>query len=178
MDVPTTIGSMTPKQQCLHDRRLELHYARCSQRQPADYRAIRQPDDLRPDGLGGESDGERVGGGFAGPFRRRQRRPASLTLSSSCWELVLNGIDNYSGGTVVEAGTLEVTTAGAIPNGSSLTTVGCVLLIFDSAVKPASPVEASAASVNAVPEPGTLGLLAVGALGLLGYGWRRRGAKT
>ncbi len=101
-----------------------------------------------------------------------------LILDNPAAQLILSGENNsYTGGTYVEAGTLEITSAGAIPNGSSLSIGAGAALIFDSALS-ASPVEASAGAVNAVPEPGTLGLLAGGALGLLGYGWRRRGTKA
>ena len=82
-------------------------------------------------------------------------------------ELTLAGIGDYTGGTTVSGGTLDVASADAIPEGSSLT-VGDA-----SAFSIASP----GAALTVVPEPGTLALLASGLLAGLA-GWRRRGAMT
>ena len=45
----------------------------------------------------------------------------SLTMSGAGGELILSGSDMYTGGTSVTAGMLEVTTAAALPDGTSLT---------------------------------------------------------
>jgi autotransporter-associated beta strand protein len=84
--------------------------------------------------------------------------------------LVLSGSNSYDGGTYVEAGTLEVTAADSLPNGSSLT-IGANASSLFGASQQATPV---VSDLRAVPEPGTLGLLAGGALSLIGYGWRTR----
>ena len=93
----------------------------------------------------------------------------SLTLDGDgSGELVLSGTNNtYGGGTNVLDGTLVVASAGALLDGSSLT-VGADALAL-GAVVPA----AAAERIAAVPEPGTLALLAVAAL-LCGLAWRRR----
>ena len=77
--------------------------------------------------------------------------------------LILSGENDYTGGTFVSAGTLNVTSAGALPSGSSLTVGAGGALLF------ASP----AGSPQAVPEPSTLALFAVGIVLLAGYRrWR------
>jgi hypothetical protein len=87
--------------------------------------------------------------------------------------LTLTGTDTYSGGTTVSGnGTLIVTNNQAIADGTSLT-VGDASF-FPAAVVPA-PVAASAA-VAAVPEPGTLAILAVFGLGATMMYRRRRRA--
>ena len=73
--------------------------------------------------------------------------------------LVLAGSDSY-GGTTVDAGTLVITSAFALPDGTSLTVGAGGTFIFDPS-QVAAPVVGSAA-VAAVPEPGTLALLLVG----------------
>ncbi len=99
----------------------------------------------------------------------------SLTLDNPAALLILSGSSNsYTGGTYVEAGTLEITSAGAVPGGTSLTVGNGGAFVFDPSLA-AAPVANSAAAA-AVPEPGTLVLLAAGALGLLGYGLRRHRA--
>ena len=98
----------------------------------------------------------------------------------SSGELILSGTNNsYTGGTFVDpgAGTLVVTTSNSLPLGGNLT-VGDGSVFPTSVVAPrftaASPADVSRAGVAAVPEPGTLVLLAVGAL-FAGFGaWRRR----
>ena len=45
----------------------------------------------------------------------------SLTMSASNGTLILSGSDDYTGGTIVEAGTLIVSNADALPTGTSLT---------------------------------------------------------
>jgi autotransporter-associated beta strand protein len=101
--------------------------------------------------------------------------PKSLTLEGPD-ELVLSGSNTYTGGTFVDAGTLVLDSNTALANGSSLTVGDSASLAFDLSSAAASPTISSAVSpiVEAVPEPGTLMLLGVCALGLLGYGWRRR----
>ncbi|MGO9111038.1 MAG: autotransporter-associated beta strand repeat-containing protein [Thermoguttaceae bacterium] len=80
--------------------------------------------------------------------------------------LILSGTNSYTGGTTVDAGTLLVTNDEAIADGTSLTVGANASLIFDPS--------ASSPTVSPVPEPGTLVLLGVSAIGLVGYAWRRQ----
>lgn len=79
--------------------------------------------------------------------------------------LILSGTNSYSGGTWVEAGTLIVTNDAALPTGSSLVVGAGGTFVFDSTAGgsflASSPLQQaqSASAVEAVPEPGTLGLL-------------------
>jgi autotransporter-associated beta strand protein len=75
--------------------------------------------------------------------------------------LVLSGSDTYTGGTTINAGTLVAASASAIPNGTSLTVGAGGTFIFDPSQAGAPVVgSTSSAGVAAVPEPGTLALLA------------------
>jgi autotransporter-associated beta strand protein len=122
--------------------------------------------------------------------------PTALAVASGT--LTLTGSNVYSGGTSVTGGLLEISSAGALPAGTSLTIGAAAGAVFDAgigtgtgdagmgatgyasaslntgrasgtpnmslAVSPAAPLAVSPASggsdVAAVPEPGTLGLLA------------------
>ena len=89
--------------------------------------------------------------------------------------LVLSGSNDYTGGTMVDAGTLYVTTSDTIADGTSLTVGAGGQFVFDPSAAAAPGEALTGAVVAAVPEPGTLLLLAVGALAA-GFGvWRRRG---
>ncbi len=90
--------------------------------------------------------------------------------------LLLSGTDNtYSGGTVVESGTLIVNNCGALPDGSSLTVGAGGTFIFDPSVAAAPAVpSANTQHIAAVPEPGTLALLAAALALRIGVAWRRR----
>jgi fibronectin-binding autotransporter adhesin len=90
--------------------------------------------------------------------------------------LILSGSNDYTGGTHVNSGTLNVSAADAIPDGSSLTVGQGASALFAPAY--ASPVMISAAAqVAAVPEPGTLVLLAAGLVMGLGV-WLRKDRNT
>ncbi len=90
----------------------------------------------------------------------------SLTLNGG-GTLTLTGTNTYSGGTFVNTGTMIVTNPAAIFDGTNLT-VGDASL-FAAPIVPA-PVAGSAAA--AVPEPGTLALVAATVL-TIGI-WRRK----
>jgi len=101
----------------------------------------------------------------------------SLTMSGAGGKLILSGSDNYSGDTIVTAGTLEVTNATALPGGTSLTVGSGGTLIFDPSAPVAAPIILTAASqINPVPEPGTLVLLFTGLVAGLGFLGKRRRA--
>ncbi len=98
---------------------------------------------------------------------------AGLVVSDGT--LTLTGLSAYLGNTTVEdGGTLIVDSASAIPNGANLT-VGDPTA-FPAAIVPGSIAglqsQPSAAAVAAVPEPGTLALLASGVA--IAIGLRRR----
>jgi autotransporter-associated beta strand protein len=80
----------------------------------------------------------------------------ALTMNGTGGTLILSGSNNYSGGTNVNAGTLIVTSSTALLDGSALS-VGAAQF------QGLSPVPSSR-GVAAVPEPGTLALLSVGAI--------------
>ncbi len=90
---------------------------------------------------------------------------------------ILTGTNIYTGGTTVLDGTLVVASASAIEGGSDLS-VGSGLSSFtpDAAVVP-DAVSSNAGS-TAVPEPGSLALLAAGAIGLLGRALRTRSVSS
>jgi autotransporter-associated beta strand protein len=93
----------------------------------------------------------------------------SLTMIASNGTLILSGSDNYTGGTNVGAGIVEMTNADALPAGSSLTIGANASSLFGAALQ-ATPM---ASDVQAVPEPGTLALLGAGLT--VGFAaWRRR----
>jgi len=96
----------------------------------------------------------------------------SLLVNNPAAMLVLSGSNTYLGGTTVESGTLVVNNSGAIMGGASLTVGAGGTFIFDPSVSGAV-VAAAAAGVTAVPEPGTLALLAV-ALVVMTGAWRKR----
>ena len=101
-----------------------------------------------------------LGGAWTGPV-------GTLTMDGSGL-LILSGDNTYTGGTNVESGVLEFTSADAIPEGTSLTVGQAASSIFEAPAS-AGPLIAGA---NAIPEPGTLTLLGVCAIGLLAYAWR------
>ena len=107
--------------------------------------------------------------------------PGSLTKYGS-GTLILSGTDNtYMGGTDVEGGTLEVLSSDTVPSGSGLTVgvSGTVEIGIPSGAGAAMVATSSfaasrAGAVAAVPEPGTLALLAVGVVAAVIGAWRRR----
>jgi autotransporter-associated beta strand protein len=82
--------------------------------------------------------------------------------------LLLSGSNDYAGGTLVTAGTLEVENSAALPDGTSLTIDAGGAFVF-SGVGAAVPSGAAT-----VPEPPTITMLGIVAAGVLGYRWRRR----
>ena len=95
-------------------------------------------------------------------------------MDAATGTLILSGSNSYGGGTVVEAGTLIATGASAIPAGTSLTLGAGGTFIFDP-TQAGSPMTGGAVSagVTAVPEPGTLALLAAGLAAGFGV-WQRK----
>ena len=81
-------------------------------------------------------------------------------------QLILGGTNSFTGGTYIDPGTLIVNNSSAIPDGTSLTVGAGGVFIFDPMVYVGSSVESSpahaAGGVAAVPEPGTIILLAAG----------------
>jgi autotransporter-associated beta strand protein len=110
-------------------------------------------------------------------------------VKTGAGELELGGTGNYTGGTSVEDGLLVIDSSEAILSGSTVaTTVNGKIVLGDPSLPsdgtslgglaPGSGLGSGgglAASANVgVPEPGTLALLAAGAIGLLACTWRRR----
>ena len=74
--------------------------------------------------------------------------------------LTLEGTNSYTDGTSVLGGTLLITSAIALPNGTSLTVGAGGTFIFDPSAAGSPVAGGSVAAVAPVPEPGTLALLA------------------
>jgi autotransporter-associated beta strand protein len=81
--------------------------------------------------------------------------------------LTLSGTSTYTGGTTVNNGTLIATNSQAIPDNSNLY-VGdpSLLLQLPAAIVPTAAVPSAAPAVSAVPEPGTVALIAAAIAGL------------
>jgi autotransporter-associated beta strand protein len=94
--------------------------------------------------------------------------------------LILTGSNTYSGGTTVIAGTLDVASYAALPDGSSLTVGAGAALNFDSSPDSAPSYTAPSHSASpptvaaAVPEPGTMALLSVAGIVAAAGIWRSR----
>ena len=110
--------------------------------------------------------------GYTVTFSGSLSGPGGLNKIGS-GELILSGTNSYDGGTNVTAGTLVVTNNTALPDGMSLTVGTGGTFVFDPSLAGELIVGSSpAADVAAVPEPGTLALLAAGAM-LAAFGVRR-----
>ena len=88
--------------------------------------------------------------------------------------LVLSGSNDYTGGTVVTVGRLILDTDTALRDGSSLTVGAGAKFLFDPSVFAAPPATTPDAAAVAIPEPGTLALLGVAAIGAATAARRRR----
>jgi autotransporter-associated beta strand protein len=86
-------------------------------------------------------------------------------------KLILAGRNDYTGGTTVLDGTLEVTSPDALVAGYSLTIEAGATVVLSSGLSVAG---ASAHAATPVPEHSTLARLGIGAVGLLACVWRRR----
>ena len=95
---------------------------------------------------------------------------ASLT-KTGLGTLILSGSDTYMGGTIVEAGTLELASPTALAEGSGLDVGQNAAAVFGLSLPTASFAPATA-GVAVVPEPGTLILLLAAVSGAAVY--RRR----
>jgi fibronectin-binding autotransporter adhesin len=100
----------------------------------------------------------------------------SLVLNGPA-TLVLSGTNSYTGSTVVNNGTLWVTSPAALPDGTDLTVAapGTVFYNPSLAGQAIANSQVSSAGITAVPEPGALALLAAGLLSAAIY-WKRRGS--
>ena len=107
----------------------------------------------------------------------------SLTLTGDgSGQLVLGGVNSYTGGTYVEQGTLIANDNGAIPDQSGLIVGAGGTFLFDptltgSALNAASlgrPLVGPASQVNPVPEPAALTLLAAAGIVAAAAAWRRK----
>ncbi len=111
---------------------------------------------------------------FSGTIQNSNSASGLLALSVVGGTLTLTGTNTYLGGTSVSNGTLIVTNNEAIADGTDLT-VGDPTA-FPAPVVPSPSASAGAASAGAaiapVPEPGTLALVAAGAVAAIE--WRRR----
>jgi len=103
-----------------------------------------------------------------------QQTGDTALIKTGAGTLVLSGTDTYTGGTMINAGTLVATSNAALPRGTSLTVGVGGTLVFDPSLS-GSPVVSSGAVAASVPEPGTLALLVAG-LGVgFGVGRKRKG---
>jgi autotransporter-associated beta strand protein len=115
-----------------------------------------------------------LAGPISGPGGLQVGDPGSLTATGAGM-LILSGTNSYTGGTIVEAGTLIVTANTALADGSSLAVGAGGVFVFDPTVTGAPLANASpAGAVASVPEPGTLALLAVAGIVAAAAVWRRR----
>jgi autotransporter-associated beta strand protein len=95
----------------------------------------------------------------------------SLTLNDPSAILVLSSSNSFTGGTIVNAGTLVLTSNLALQDGTSLTVGAGATQIFGSSTVGSADV--SPAAAIAVPEPGTLVLLIAEAALIAMYRKRR-----
>ena len=102
---------------------------------------------------------------FGGSLLDGATNKLALSLTGS-GALILSGTNTYTGGTTIGGGTLFVTNSEALANGTSLTIDAGGTFVFDPS-HVGAPVMAS--STAAVPEPGTLAMLAVAVCGAAVY---------
>ena len=89
-------------------------------------------------------------------------------------ELTLAGLDRYTGGTEVDAGTLTVASLSVLPDGTSLTVAAGGVLDFNPSASGAPVAATSISVVAAVPEPATFTLLMAAALLAVVAAWQPR----
>jgi len=108
-------------------------------------------------------------GTFAGTIENTGGTLALLKTGSG--QLILSGIDRYTGGTTISDGSLIVTSNSALAGRTSRTVAASGTFLFDPS-QAASPVAVSSRAA-AVPEPSTFVLLGAGVLTVIALRTRR-----